>query len=329
MKVAVIVDDLDPALRRTSFWEDRLAEFPDLEVDVVSLLDQMDKREFFNVYQYQVIIFNWCVLDGALMYHSDRAQQIVEFFDDHFRQFVKKGNVLIFENQPKRWHPSQRAYDTLFRGEIAVKTTAQQVFGEEIVRNPQLLRHPLFQHLPARLYSNYPSKEVAWFPPNSTGAASLAELHPRKIYSGGFARWKADWLPLMFDKDGEYPVMLAKTDGLGMYLVTTMYMASSNINDLLDSIFVEWPRKVSHVIAFHERHRFDRLRSALLLVALSVVAAGIVAALFITNVIHLPDSFGGTILGDVIVSIAFGVVVFALTRFARYVLRLARHALNR
>ena len=49
MRIAIIVDDLNPGRRRRCFWEEQLRVFPDMQVELVSLVAKMEKRKFFNV----------------------------------------------------------------------------------------------------------------------------------------------------------------------------------------------------------------------------------------------------------------------------------------
>ncbi len=330
MKVAVIVDDLDPERRRRCFWEEQLECLPDTQYQVVSLLDHMDRRCFFNVYEYDVIIFNWCVLDGAVMYSSDRVQDIVCFFDDHFKQFVRRGGILIMENQPKRWRPSQKAYDVLLPGEVAVRQTDIQVFGSKVHVNPRFKNHPLLVHLPRTLHSDYshPLSEN-WFPEGSTSAKSLHELHPTKLYSGDFQRWRPEWLPVLQNEDSSSAVLLLKTDGQGLWVVSTMYLASGNLQELIETLILGFRRNALSVQSYHarqKRHRLFNFAGAALLVILLGLAAYLILDLGLINA-NLP--FGSTVLGDVISSVLFAALVALLALSRRTLGRLLRASLNR
>jgi len=330
MKVAVIVDDLDADRRRRCFWEEQLDLIPGIEYELVSLLEKMDDRKFFNVYEYDVIIFNWCVLDGALMYASDRVQDIVAFYDDHFVQFVMKGGILIMENQPKRWRPSQMAYDVLLQGQVKVSSRDKHLFGSKVLVNDRLRKHPLFRHLPDTLYSAYlHALDESWFPVGSTSIRSLQELHPTKVYSGAFVKWNSDWLPVLYTEDRSYPVMLLKTEGLGLWVVTTMYLASSNIRELVESIILGSSRHSLAIQAFHARQSTVRKLQVFRLVFLSLLVGGGVYAIQASGLVaaHIPE--GDTIAGNLAVSVFFAGLASAASYILRYTRGWLRAALNR
>lgn len=331
LRVAIIVDDIDPSRRRRCFWEEVLPHMEGIRFfELVSLIDKMESRQFFNVYAYDVIIFNWCVLDGAVMYASDRVQDIVCFFDDHFRQFVQKGGVLIMENQPKRWRPTQRAYEVLLPGEVKVLQTEAQVFGSRVNINPRFRSHPLLQHLPAAIHSSYKHGPAEiWFPEGSTSTRSLNELHPTKAYSGGFRRWRRDWLPVLYDEGSAFPVMLLKTENQGLWVVTTMYLASANLEDLVEALTCGFRKNYQSVLQYHQhqsRARTYHLAGAFAFVAFLAVGVYLMLAFHALSV-DLP--FGSTVLGDIVSSIVFALIVSSLTVSRRTIVRLVRGAFNR
>lgn len=330
MRVAIIVDDLNPDRRRRCFWPEQLDSIADVEYELVSLLEKMEERKFFDVYAYDLIIFNWCVLDGALMYASDRVQDIVSFYDDHFVQFVRRGGVLIMENQPKRWRPVQKAYDILLDGEVKVVSRDTYTFGAKVLANKRLRKHPLFNHLPMVMHSAYAhSPAETWFPPGSTSPRSIQELNPTKVYSGSFRSWRSDWLPAMYTDENEYPVMLLKTDGLGLWIVTTMYLASSNIKELLDSLIVGSTRHLPEIRQFHEHQKLVRKLEA---IRVLVILLGIGVAIYITLATRFVTTdipYGNTVGGNVIFSVLLTLALSILTFMRKYVWRSLRTVLNK
>jgi hypothetical protein len=330
MKVAVIVDDLDPARRRRCFWDNQLDAFPDVHYDLISLLHNMEERKFFDVDSYDIIIFNWCVLDGALMYASDRVQAIVRFYDEYFIDFVRKGGILIMEDQPKRWRPEQEAYDVLLKGNVVVVPREPYLFASKVTINRRLKKHPLIQHLPAILYSEYAyAPSESWFPADSTSDRSIQELHPSKMYAGAFHRWQSDWLPLLYTDDGTHPVMLVKTEGLGLWIVTTMFLASSNIHELLQSLILGAKGHMLEIQRFHERERYLRKWGIARLITIFVaLAAAIYAALASKIVVaHIP--YGNTVFGNVAISLAIAIILSSFTFLRKYISRSLRAVLNR
>jgi hypothetical protein len=330
MKIAVIVDDLDADRRRRCFWEERLDTLPAVEYELVSLLEKMDNRKFFDVYSYDVVIFNWCVLDGALMYSSDRVQKIVSFYDDHFVQFVRKGGILIMEDQPKRWRPVQEAYDILLPGEVRVIPRETQVFGSKVIVNQRLRKHPLIQNLPSTLHSAYahPADE-SWFPAESTSARSIQELHPTKAYAGAFQRWRPDWLPLLYTEDETHPVMLVKTDGLGLWVATTMFLASSNIDELVESLIIGGQRNRVEIRDFHERQRKVRMMGILRIVGIFLGLATVIYFLLASQVITADIPHGSTVLANILFSLILTIVLSSITFLRKYVSSTMRAILNK
>jgi len=290
----------------------------------------MEKREFFNVYAYDVIIFNWCVLDGALMYASDRVQDIVAFNDDHFIQFVLKGGIIIMEDQPKRWRPVQKAYDIMLKGDVTVVSRETYLFGSKVVVNGRLKKHPLFHHLPAVMYSAYNhSPEESWFPPGSTSARSIQELNPTKVYSGAFRAWKAEWLPLVYTDENKYPIMLMKTEGLGLWIVTTMFLASSNIKELIESLVIGSRRHIVEIRKFHDHQKLVRklqvLRACVILCAVGVAVYVILA----TRVVVADVPYGKTIAGNVVFAVLVTLAISAFTVLRKYIWNSLRSGFNK
>jgi hypothetical protein len=330
VKVAVIVDDLDPSRRRRCFWEEQLATLPDVKYELVSLLANMEQRQFFNIYEYDVVIFNWCVLDGALMYASDRVQDIVDFYDDHFIQFVRRGGVVVMEDQPKRWRPVQRAYDILFPGQLAVMSRQNYSFGSTVIANNQFKNHPLLQGLGPKINSAYSQDPAtSWFPPGSTSTKSIEELNPTKMYSGAFQKWQKEWLPLLHTEDGQHPVMLAKTEGLGLWIVTTMFLASSNVHHLIESVVVGSKRHNLAIRQFHAtRARLRKLNA----IGATLLACLLAVAVFLLLQSGIPIAkvpYGDTWAGNFGASILFAVTVSALALLRRFLSRTWRSARNR
>ncbi|MFI7346595.1 hypothetical protein ACIBSR_10030 [Streptomyces sp. NPDC049936] len=312
--MAVIVDDLDPDRRRRCFWEEQLSGLSGVEFQLVSLLANMESRRFFNVHEYDVVIFNWCVLDGAVMYASDRAQDILAFYDDHFFQYVRRGGVVIMENQPKRWRPAQRAYDVLFPGQLVVTHGDTYAFSSVVQMNTALRGHPLLQGIPTTINSAYPHPlNSPWFPPGSTSPRSIEELHPTKMYTGAFLSWSKGWLPLLYTDDRRNPVLLAKTEGLGLWIVSTMFLASSNVADLIGSLVVG---ARSHSTAIQQFHAAQERRRQLRTIAGvgAIVVLGVCLFLLLqSGALTSKIPYGDTWAGNLATSLLFALLVSGIT----------------
>jgi hypothetical protein len=318
MKVAVIVDDLDPDRRRRCFWPEQLDAMPDIEYELISLLEKMEERKFFDVYAYDI------------MYASDRVQDIVAFYDDHFVQFVQRGGILIMENQPKRWRPVQQAYEILLGSEVKVISRDNFMFGSKATVSKRLHSHPLFQHMPVAMHSAYAhSPSESWFPDGSTSPRSIQELNPTKIYSGAFRSWSSDWLPLMYTDEGQYPIMLLKTEGLGLWVVTTMYLASSNMRELLDSLIIGSRRHMIEIRQYHQRQKLVRKLAAVRVVALLLGLGALIYLILASHVITANIPYGNTVAGNIAFSIVLTIILSVLTFARKYVRQSLSAVLNK
>lgn len=328
IRVAVIIDDLDPNRRRRSFWDEQLAELG-VQWEYVSLLEYMDRIKFFNVYHYDVVIFNWCVLDGAVMYWSDRVQAIVEFYDAHFRRFVELGGVLILENQPKRWKPSQRAYSALLGDQVRVTPSSLDLVGDAVRPTASALKHPLLSTIDRTLHSAYTHGNESWFPPESTSKLSLETLHPTKMYSGGFSNWKPDWIPVLQAEDRDIPVMLMKIQGRGLWIVSTMFIASSNRTDLIRACVLGHHEHPDLVQAYHRSYQRGRWVNLTLGVG-AIVGLGVIAVLLVqANLLWYPDVLSETIAGSLVMGVVYAAAASAITLAVRWIVRRFRYAINR
>lgn len=328
VRVAVIVDDLSAERRRRCFWDEQLDQLG-VQWEHVSLLDYMNNIKFFDVYVYDVVIFNWCVLDGAVMYWSDRLQAIVEFYDAHFRRFVQGGGVLIMENQPKRWHPSQRGYSVLLGDQVRVTPPSVELVGDAVRPTSRARKHPLLSTVGDPLVSAYAHGNESWFPEGSTSRLSLETLRPTKMYSGGFSSWKPDWIPVLSAEDCDIPVMLMKTHGRGLWIVSTMFLASSNRDDLIRACVLGHHEHPELVESFHRRYQQGRWINLALGIGVLVAVGMVAGALVRANLLWYPDVFSETVAGSIVMGFLYALVLSGLTFTGRWVFQRFRYALNR
>jgi len=265
MRVIVIVDKLRADRRRRCFWEECLSSFPDTQVELVTLNRRITTEKFSNILTYDIIIFNWDVLNHDIVFGADSGHIFVKNNRDDFVQFVRRGGIVIMEDQSKYWLPVQDAYNTLLSNQISVfKSTLMEYLKSPVSAsahiNKRFKKHPLLQGLPSILSSDYahPS-EYEWFPTNSVAPRVLEKLHPTKIYSGAFQKWETEWLPLLYTADGKYPIMLVKTDGLGLWVTSTMFLASANIKILTENLILKAKDHLFAIRQYHSRHRAARV----------------------------------------------------------------------
>jgi len=334
MKIAIIVDDLNSDRRRYCFWEERLSSLSGLEVELVSLSHQKTEQKFFNIYYYDIIIFNWDTINNDVMFNSDRNQTIVKNSQEHFTHFVREGGILIMENQARYWHPVQDAYDSLLSGQVTVPKRILLENEEPSLAatariNKQHKNHPLIHNLPSVLHSAYLHvPNFDWFPPGTVGSRTLQGLHPTKIYSGAFQRWNAEWLPLLYTDDGKHPIMLVKTDGLGLWVVSTMYLASSNIIVLIENL-IKTKNNLPAIRQYHTRYRRVRVAHALRAIAALIVVVIAVYTVLTLHIITLDIPFSNSLGGNIIISLLITFLLWILSRLFNFILSSLRLAFNK
>ena len=70
--------------------------------------------------------------------------------------------------------------------------------------------------------------------------------------------WSEEWLPLLYTEDGKHPVMLMKTEGLGVWVATTMFLASGDIEDLVERLVIFLVTQRELIRGYHARYRTRR-----------------------------------------------------------------------
>ncbi len=282
-RIAVIVDSTDPAKRRYCFWSDVLPRFSRVEFEEVSFPEKRREIRYVGLDDFDIIIFNWDVTDGDFTFESDITRAIVTRRRHHFRNFVRSGGLLIAECQSSHWKPDQSSYDLLFgENELRVAEFINAGTGTTGNINLKLREHPFLRLLPETISSEYLyPRDLQWFPPNSVSPRAIDLTRSSKLYSGWFTEWRASWLPLVFEAKNRFPIMLAKVDENGLYVATTMFLASSGVSSLVQNLVAEYSKhRTPPIILFHERavrrQRVDRLTSRLKeLLPFLIVAASI------------------------------------------------------
>lgn len=280
-KVAVVVDSAsDPSRGRACFWKEALADWPEIEVQLVSFPEQRDKRVLFNFFDYDVIILNWDVMDGDCMFESDVTQRMVHDANEYLRQFVAGGGLLVIECQANKFKPNQTWYDLVLealtraqgltrflppwaRRQVWLRDEPGETrWSDTVLVNDAAsvggLVHPLLENLSGTISTTADlctSKD--WFPRKAVAPHILDTIDqtPRRMYSGGFAMAYPEWIPLLLSHDSErLPVLCARTWGEGLYVISTMYLASSNHRQFLQRLIREWPDRCTRITGFHNQY---------------------------------------------------------------------------
>jgi len=202
---------------------------------------------------YDVVIFNWDVLNGDPTFSSDRSLQIARYYAPALRRFVAQGGLVVLECQAILWSPCQDAYDAILveagLPRLRAANSKRISFGFSVRPAKRLVgRHPF---LPIGLSRQIEAGECEWnraqpwFPRDSVSLEAVQALQGtwHRMYSGAFVGvTKRHWQPILYTEDGRYPVACVYHNrGEGAYLVTTMYLASSSVTELLQPIAIGWP----------------------------------------------------------------------------------------
>lgn len=263
LDVCIIYDSTDLKKHRTSFWGQALQQWcrlpPQgryLDISHICLAEEVAHTRYIGFDspdKYDVAIFNWDVLNGDPTFSSERSQQIARYYAPALRRFVAQGGLVVLECQAVFWSPCQDAYDAILveagLPRLRVADSKRISFGFSVRPAKRLVgRHPF---LPIGLSSQIEAgacdwnRAQAWFPQDSVSIDTLQALQGtwHRMYSGAFVRVKKrHWQPILYTEDGRYPVACVyHKRGEGAYLVTTMYLASSNVTELLQPITIEWP----------------------------------------------------------------------------------------
>ena len=338
MKVAVIVDNLDPKRRRHCFWEEQLSSFRDIHVELITINKQAYEQKYDNLYiwdKYDIMIFNWDVINNDPVFDSDRSYQVVNRYFELFTQFVRDGGIIIIENQSWHWCPVQEAYDALFSGQVTVlKSTMldniEPIWSTSAHVSKQNKKHPLVHNLPKVLNSAYMHEaDFEWVPSGSITSRALQGLHPTKIYSGAFKKWRPDWLPLIYSDDKKYPIMLVKTDDLGLWVVSTMFLASANINVLLQNLIIRAKNNLPLIKQHHSQYRIVRAFHALWAIAVLILMAVAVYEILALNIITLNIPFSNSIGGNIAISVLITGLLWIVSRIFNFIRSSLHTALNR
>jgi hypothetical protein len=261
INVCVVKDSTDIMRGRTCFWSDALQRWsrPNRRGDYIvvtelSLPEEVVKAKYIDFGRYDVVVFNWDVLNGDPTFSSDRSQNIARYYARDLSKFIDKGGLVIVEAQATLWSPCQEAYDSVLVGaglpRLRVIDSNRIRFGFSVRPNRRLLgQHPFLpqaigQSIRANL-CQWNSKRP-WFPDSSVSLETIQMFvgTRSRMYSGAFSRLKSrHWQPILFTEDGRFPVACVyHRGGRGACLVTTMYLAASNVTELLRPMTVDWHR---------------------------------------------------------------------------------------
>lgn len=279
---------------RYCYWKDRLIKKADIEYKELSISEMRDKaregirRAVPRFKDFQVVILNYDVANGGYEYDSDVSMTYFALKGAReIKIFINAGGRLVCEIQATGGIPIQASYDAIFgSGELRVMDvgSAEELCFRSVVLNPKRRGHPILRGLEPTLESKYKNRNEEVFPNLEYGKISQFAKHPDMICWGWFTQWKKGWIPLLLTpqsspKGTQYPVMLAKKadNGWGEYIATTMRIANSEIDDLINNLVTINQEELSQFYKTTLRQiKFQRI---LLCFLISFIAFGFIIGL--------------------------------------------------
>lgn len=228
--------------------------------DAKKFSDYFLPDELFSHSKTHVIIINWDSINNDPVYGSDRAFQFFEHYRKGLDSWVKDGGILIIEAQSAQWTLVQDAYRIF---DDSIKTTKEEgVHGYKgIAKQPDPKINPKIHPILKKTYdentfridlpeNNYCCRHD-WYPVKSENKRleSGFKGHPVvMLYQGWFDEHSTQWDPIIFaDEKRARPIMLCRIPQTytennsartykGTYIITTMYLGSSSLYNLIKNI---------------------------------------------------------------------------------------------
>jgi len=212
------------------------------------------------------LIINWDAANGDYITGSDDVFMYFMTRKDRRDACLRNGGTILCEYQTGRGELHQGAYDAIFGGgelQVVDAHMPTQVTEEENYEEDQWNYssvsvskefrkiHPIIANLPERIASKHDLQskvELFNFNPKRPQSSFYAYKYRGSLYNCWFSRWERDWVPLLV-ADLRYPwpwwrrmlnptpaVLLAKVSGGGLMLASTLWIAGSKAEELVNSI---------------------------------------------------------------------------------------------
>lgn len=221
-----------------------------------SISDERDNRESVRINEFDLVVVNWDAANGDIVTGSDDTMfYFMTRGEDRREALLQNGGILLCEFQDGKSRLHQSAYDAIFgKSEIEVMRAdlAQDEtlwFGPTVKVVSKFRNHPIVRGLPTVLSTHYQEDGSALF----NFAADVRSMYGYKhrsslLWLGWFQWWRKGWIPLLVaDLPNDHPqrrrwfcprpaVLLAKCQGNGLYLASTLWIAISRSKELADGI---------------------------------------------------------------------------------------------
>jgi hypothetical protein len=247
-------------LRRSCFWEymyddEKYKTIRDYaRVKFMCIADELEEGnnpawKLFEKDETDIIVVSWNALNGDPAFGADKAQALFKHYIPDIAAWIRKGGIILVEAQHACLVPMQEVYDIFsrcFPGSNIKVTDQHHGIEEPLKINPgnrdhQVLKGVQDNSLSARHDSL--GRKIKWF--STIATASIREWTSAhgSVYSGWFETYEG-WESLILTR-GDHPVMIYRTAGegnsVGACVLTTMYIASSEFEQLIENLLVHLP----------------------------------------------------------------------------------------
>ena len=242
-------------------------------------------HDLFSIETTDVIIVNWDAMNGDPVYGSDRTYAFVTHYRPDMREWLSNGGVLIVESQGASWAAAQAPYDcfsSLFPDSHVTVSSGMWTLGNCAAVSGAAVSDVVARDLDNNMLALKPSglwERRAWFPrrrarvtrrplDGSTQSLGYIKRHQAHLYRGWFAGWSDDWIHVLSARDGAIDAARSGDDGKavlvyrrvaaaapqgtnptgGAVVLTTMFIASSELYQLIANLLKLSDHPIEHVI---------------------------------------------------------------------------------
>lgn len=255
-RITVIVDHKRHC--RRCFWRSLVLNSSELRLHgqwkYVSIGDEIDKgrnpmTQLFSASENNVVVFNWDSLNGDPVYDSKRTFDVIRHYGPDMKAWLEAGGIVLVESQGQSWDPISEPYtmfDNLVKGPVLVVDQDSKA-SQKLTIDPHLMLCPMFSSIKPEdltLPKDSLGEQMDWFPSTEKGPVSIGESRrrPRRLTRGHFQNC-GSWQVLLRDGAGNpvavYHTVPGKNGISGCIILTTLFMASASLSNLIYSLLID------------------------------------------------------------------------------------------